>query len=209
MHPRPLVPVPDSSAATATGERHDLEDVIDCILKITPDDGRVSVAAFMAAIGERSFGPLILVPSLIALSPVGAIPGLPAITSVIILIFATQMLLGHKHVWLPLWLKRRTIDGAKLDKGLNTFRPVARFVDHLLRPRLTLLTRGPFRTVIVLTILAVALVTPVLEIVPLGGIPPNAALVAFALAITARDGVWALLALAFTLGSLLLVAGLF
>jgi len=37
--------------------------------------------------------------------------------------------------------------------------------------------------------------------VPLGGIPPNAALVAFSLAITARDGLWALLAFAFTLGS--------
>ena len=40
-------------------------------------------------------------PSLIALSPVGAIPGLPAITSVIVVIFAVQMLLAQKHVWLP------------------------------------------------------------------------------------------------------------
>ncbi len=83
-------------------------------------------------------------PSLIALSPVGAIPGLPAITSVIVVIFAVQMLLAQKHVWLPRWLKERTIDGAKLAKGLGAFRPVARFVDHLLRPRLLFLTRGPF-----------------------------------------------------------------
>ena len=78
---------------------------MDCILGITPDQGRISVASFMTAIGSRSFGPLILVPSLIALSPVGAIPGLPAITSVIVVIFAVQMLLAQKHVWLPRWLK--------------------------------------------------------------------------------------------------------
>jgi hypothetical protein len=190
-------------------ERHDLEEMIDCILAITPDKGRLSVADLMTAIGERSFGPLILLPSLIALSPVGAIPGLPAITSVIIIFFAVQILTGHNHVWLPQWLKARTIDGAKLEKGLKTFQPVARFIDHLLRPRLTLLTRGPFFYAIALLILAVACITPVLELIPLGGIPPNAALVAFALAITARDGLWALLAFAFTAASTVWLLGLF
>jgi len=189
--------------------RHDLEDVIESLLRITPDHGRISVADFMTAIGERSFGPLILVPSMIALSPVGALPGLPAVTSVIVVIFAVQMLAGHTHVWLPRWLKARTIDGAKLEKGLRAFRPVARFVDHLLRPRLTLLTRGPFYYAIGVMILLVALVTPVLEIVPLGGIPPNAALVAFALAITAKDGLWALFAFAFTGATGFWLTGLF
>ena len=193
---------------TDASARHDLEDVIDCILQITPDHGRISVAALMDAIGQRSFGPLILVPSMIALSPVGAIPGLPAITSIIVVIFAVQMLLAHRHVWLPDWLKARTIDGAKLETGLKHFRPVARFVDHLLRPRLILLTRGPFYYAIGVMILLVALVTPVLELVPLGGIPPNAALVAFALAITARDGLWALFAFAFTGATLFWLAGL-
>jgi hypothetical protein len=198
--------VPDSASNT---EHHDLEDVVDCVLGITPDQGRISVADFMTATGSRSFGPLILVPSLIALSPVGAIPGLPAITSIIVVIFAVQMLLAQKHVWLPHWLKQRTVDGAKLEKGLNAFRPVARFVDHLLRPRLMFLTRGPFYYAIGVMILLVALVTPVLEIVPLGGIPPNAALVAFALALITKDGVWALFAFAFTGASVFWLAGRF
>jgi hypothetical protein len=202
-------PSAPTKSASANGERHDLEDVIDCISQITPDAGRISVADFMKAIGERSFGPLILVPSLIALSPVGALPGLPAITSVIVVIFAVQMLAGQTHVWLPRWLKERTIDGAKLEKGLRAFRPVARFIDHLLRPRLSILTRGPFYYAIGVMILLVALVTPVLEIVPLGGIPPNAALVAFALAIIAKDGLWALFAFAFTGATVFWLAGLF
>jgi len=184
---------------------HDLEEVIDhviaCAVRNAPaldGHGRVSVADLMDTIGERSFGPLLLVPSLIAVSPVGAIPGLPAITSVVIVLVAGQILLGHEHFWIPSWLGRRSIDARKLESGLQKFRPVARFIDHLLLPRLPWLTRGPFFFAIALFCLLIGLVTPVLELVPLGGIPPNAAVVAFSLAIIARDGVWALLAFGFS-----------
>jgi hypothetical protein len=199
--------VPDNSAAKPVNH-HDLEDLIGQILEITPDQGRLSVADMMAAIGERSFGPLILVPSLIALSPAGAIPGLPAITSAIVILLTVQMLLGHKHFWLPRWLRERTIDGPKLEKGLKTFMPVARFVDHFLRPRMTYFTKGAGYYALAVMILIVACVTPVLELVPLGGIPPNAALVAFALAIIAHDGLWALTAFVLTGASALWLVGL-
>jgi hypothetical protein len=188
---------------------HDLENVIEVILKITPDQGRISVAELMDAIGQRSFGPLLLVPALIALSPVGAIPGLPAVTSAIIILLTLQILAGHKHFWLPQWLKDRTVDGAKLEKGLKAFMPVARFVDHFLRPRMIYLTRGPGFYVLVVLILIVAGITPILELIPLGGIPPNAALVAFALALTAKDGLWALTAFVLTAASAVWLAGVF
>jgi hypothetical protein len=187
---------------------HDLEDVIDHIIECCDesgpphhDDGRVSVADLLDAIGQRSFGPLLLVPSLIAVSPVGAIPGLPAITSVIIVLVAAQILLHHDHVWIPHWLANRSIDAGKMERGLQKFRPVARFIDHLLLPRLPWLTRGPFFYAIALLCLLIGLVTPILELVPLAGIPPNAAVVAFSLAIIAHDGVWALLAFAFTIAT--------
>jgi len=187
---------------------HDLEEVIDHIITLAhrngaaASGGRVSVADLMDTIGERSFGPLLLVPSLIAVSPVGAIPGLPAITSAVIVLIAGQILLHQEHFWLPAWLQQRSMDARKMETGLDKFRPVARFIDHLLRPRLPWLTGGVFFYVIALMCLLIGLVTPVLELVPLGGIPPNAAVVAFSLAITARDGLWALLALAFTAASI-------
>jgi hypothetical protein len=53
--------------------------------------------------------------------------------------------------------------------------------------------------------LAVALVTPLIELVPLAGIVPNAAIVAFGLALTAHDGLWALIALGFTGASAYLI----
>lgn len=185
--------------------QHDLEEVIDHIIALClrngpahEGHGRVSVGDLMDMLGERSFGPLLLVPSLIAVSPVGAIPGLPAITSVVIVLIAGQILLGQEHFWIPGWLARRSIEAKALARGLEKFRPVARFIDHLLRPRMAWLTRGPLFFAIALLCLLIGLVTPILELVPLGGIPPNAAVVAFSLAITARDGLWALLAFAFT-----------
>ncbi len=198
--------MPDKQVAPPAAH-HDLEDVIDhiieCCIRSGPlHQGRVCVSDLMDAIGERSFGPLLLVPSLIAVSPVGAIPGLPAITSVVIVLVSAQILVRHEHVWIPGWLARRSIDAGKMEKGLTKFKPVARFVDHMLLPRLPWLTRGPFFYAIALLCLLIGLVTPILELVPLGGIPPNAAVVAFSLAIVARDGVWALLAFAFTIATI-------
>lgn len=204
--------MPDSQGAKPAppAPHHDLEDVIDHLIALAHrngalTNGRVSVADLMDAIGERSFGPLLLVPSLIAVSPVGAIPGLPAITSAVIVLIAAQILIHQEHFWLPGWLQRRSMDARKMEYGLEKSRPVARVIDHLLRPRWAWLTRGPFFYAIAAMCLAIGLITPILELVPLGGIPPNAAVVAFSLAITARDGLWALLAFICTGGTLWLL----
>jgi hypothetical protein len=200
-----------TDAVVKNGEPSDLESVIDLVLTLCDHNDksqdcsdRVTIAEILEAIGDRSFGPLLLVPSLIALSPVGAIPGLPAFTSAVEIIVAVQMLAGRKHFWIPGWLARRSIDLHKLQKGLSALRPGAVFVDHtLLRPRLAVLTRGPFLYAIAVLCLIVALITPVLELIPfIGGIPPNAAVVAFSLSITARDGLWAILAAVFTVASI-------
>jgi hypothetical protein len=49
------------------------------------------------------------------------------------------------------------------------------------------------------------MVTPVIELVPLAGIVQNAAIVAFGLALTAHDGIWALIATLITGGTFYLL----
>ena len=169
------------------------------------DEGQVSVTHVMSTLGARSFGPLLLVPGLIGLSPIGAIPGLPAVMALIVFIVAAQILFGMDHAWLPAALMRRSMEGKKLRQVCKAVAPYARLVDRFLRPRFDQLTRGPFLRVIAAFVLIVALVTPVIEIVPLAGIVPNAAIVAFALALTAHDGIWALIATLITGGTFYLL----
>lgn len=177
-----------------------LEGILDelAAIALASGEGEVSVAGVMATLGERSFGPLLLVPSLIGLSPIGAIPMVPAVMVAVEILIIAQMLLGWKHFWIPPWLARRAISAPRLARAMDAMRGPARFVDAFLRPRLSFLTEGVFFYMIAVMCLLVALVTPIIELVPIAGIVPNAAVVAFSLAITARDGLWVLIAFAAT-----------
>ena len=192
---------------TARPEPENLEGILDELSGIAhrDGDGEISVGQVMAATGARSFGPLLLVPSLIGLSPIGAIPFVPAVMVAVELFIIVEMLAGFDHFWIPDGLKRRAISARKFSRALDAMRPAARVVDTFLSPRLSILTRGPFFYLIAVTCLLVAFVTPVIELVPIAGIVPNAAVVAFSLALTARDGVWALIAFAFTGGCIWLI----
>lgn len=199
---------PTDAEGVVEEEIHNLEGVLRQLQKAASqvgNEGQVSVAQVMATLGARSFGPLLLVPGLIGVSPIGAIPGLPAVMALIVFLVAAQILIGMDHAWLPGALLRRSMAGKSLLQACHAIRPYARFIDTLLRPRLTVLTRGPFLFVIAALVVAIAVVTPIIELVPLAGIVPNAAIVAFALALTAHDGVWALIATLITGGSFYLL----
>lgn len=186
---------------------HDLEHVLDLLLMACDkdEDGRVSVAEAIEVIGNRSFGPLLLVPGLIGLSPIGAIPGVPGVMAIIVMFVAGQILVGRDHAWLPEALARRSIETARLRRVVNAIHPYARRVDDFLSPRFTGLTTGFFFYVLAALCLLVAVVTPVIELIPLAGIVPNAAIVAYGLAITAHDGLWALVAFLFSAASIYLI----
>lgn len=189
-------------------EHHDLEQVLDRIAAscLKRPGGRVSVGDILETLGNRSFGPLLLVPGLIGLSPIGAIPGVPGVMAVIVMIVACQILIGMDHTWIPDGLSRRSIDAARLKRAIDAIQPGARIADKFLRPRLTFFTHGVFFYLLTAVCLLVAVVTPLIELVPLAGIVPNAAIVAFGLAITAHDGLWALVALTFTGASVYLIS---
>jgi hypothetical protein len=186
---------------------HDLSGVLDVLIEMCQrhDGGRIHVRDILHAMGERSFGPVLLVPAVIALSPATALPAVPVTMAAIIVIVCGQIMLGLRHIWLPQFLSRQSIDAARLLKPLKWLRRYARYVDLLLRPRLIFLTRGLFLRLLALACMLVAIAMPIIKILPLAGIIPNTALTAYALAITARDGLWALLAFAFTAGAVWLV----
>lgn len=133
------------------------------------------------------------------LAPViGDIPGVPSIMGVLVVLTAGQLLFRRNHFWLPQWLLKRSVAQNKLCKTLEWLRRPARFVDRLLRPRLTMLTYRTGSYVIAIVCIVIAAATPVMEAVPFSANVAGAAITAFGLALIAHDGLLALLAFVFT-----------
>ena len=195
-----------------TAEPKDLEAVLNTLHSAADgnhDGAAVTVENILDAFGQRSFGPLLLVPGLIGISPIAAIPGVPAFLGVIEALIAGQILIGLTHFWLPRALTARSVTAGRLRKSVNALRPYAHRVDNLLRPRLTVLTRGTAAYVVAFFCLVLAIIMPVIALVPFAGMVPNAAIAAFGLALTAQDGVLAILATLFMLGSFAMILNIF
>lgn len=173
-----------------------LEDLLERLAEAARREGRVSVAEMLAAAGQRSFGPLLLVPGLIVLSPLSGVPGLPSAVAVLVLLVAVQLLYRRHHVWLPEWTLRRSVSSGLLQRAVRILRPAARVVDRLTRPRLRLLAdaEGPALYPIALLCVLIALTMPPLELVPFANSIAGAALTAFGLALITHDGLLALVA---------------
>ena len=163
--------------------------------------GEVTVGQVMDSIGRRSFGPLLMLPALIAFTPLGGVPLLPTALATIVVLIAAQMLIGMDHVWLPQAVQRRGVGADKLAKSVDWLRPAARVIDKLIRPRLDHLMQPPFVQAAAFVCLLVALTVPPLEIIPFGGTVSWVAIGLFGLALIAHDGLLVIVAFAFSLGA--------
>lgn len=171
-------------------------DLLDRLAALGEQEKRVSVGQIREAIGGRSFGPFLVVPALIEISPIGGIPGLPTLIAAVIALIAFQILLGGDHVWLPGFLERRTFQGGKLTAGVRKVRPVARWTDKVVRPRLRWLTSGPWLSAAAVACLLLAATTPFLEFIPFASTIPMAGIALIGLALLTRDGLVLLVAAA-------------
>lgn len=180
-------------------EPHNLEELLDrfCSAKVADDD-QVSVGALLEEIGTRSFGPLLLFAGAVMASPLSGIPGMPTTMGALTLLISLQLLLRRDHFWLPRWMLNRSLSHDKIKRAVKWLRPVARFIDRLLRPRLTRLVRGRAAYVIAAVCALMAVGVPAMEVVPFSATLAGAALCAFGLSLTSRDGLVAIVAFGFT-----------
>lgn len=177
-----------------------MEQLLNQIRDSATEAGQVSVNAILNSVGERSFGPVVLLAGLITIAPlIGDIPGVPTILGLVVLLTLGQLLFQRNSIWLPSWIARRSVPQDKLLKGLDWLQKPARFLDRWTGPRLVFLVDGPGLYVMAIICMAVAMGMPLMEVVPFSANGAGAALIAFGLAIVARDGVLAILATSFTL----------
>lgn len=182
-----------------------LEQLLERIDKAATDQERISLRMIIEAVGDRSFGPLLLMAGVILVSPLSGIPGMPTLMGTLVLLIAVQLLFHRRHFWLPQWLLKRSIPRKQLCKALQWLQTPARFVDRWLRPRLSLFIRGPSRYVIAIICIVISFCMPILEVLPFSATTAGVALTAFGLALIALDGLLALLAFLVTTTILTLI----
>jgi hypothetical protein len=154
----------------------------------TPDS--LTLAEIIDAVGRRTYGPLLLVIGLFAISPATIVPGMTWLAAALTLVVAGQMAVGMRRIWLPRKALGGQIPRNAVLSGLEKARPWARRIDSVLKPRLTFLSAPPFVNLIALFVMAAALVTFPLGLIPFAPLAPGLAVVFFGLGMTARDGLW-------------------
>lgn len=192
--------VSDNSGA----QLENLTSVLDKMLDGTEGD-EISLKSLMDLFKARVYGPLMLIPALLASAPTGAIPGMSLLTGAILAALSLQLLFFKQHPWLPARLLQFTMPRDKLVRTVEYLRPYTRKIDRAIKPRLVFLTSPPLLQVSALVCLIHALLMFPLALLPFAVLLPGLSIVMIALGLTSHDGLLMLLGLIFSIGVFLIV----
>lgn len=153
------------------------------------DDPKLKLEELVEAVGERGFGAMILILSILALLPWP--PGGKAVFAVPIILMSLELAFQRDSIWLPRWALRTSISRPAYRAGVSRIMKTVRYVENLTRPRIPFLTGEVADTVtgLLCVLLALIMALPI----PFGDALPGIALVFFALGMMQRDGVAILL----------------
>lgn len=167
--------------------------VLDRLEELGGSGSQVTIAEIQQSLGSDAFGPVLLALGLVALSPIGDIPGSPTILSLIIMGVAVQMAGGRENLWIPELLAKRKIKASHMRRVAKVSRPCLKYLGYIIKPRLSFLTEGLFARAIASVCAILALTLPPLEFVPFGATIPSSLITSLSLALVARDGLLTLI----------------
>jgi hypothetical protein len=171
-----------------------LSDVLDQ-LESAAEGENTSVGDVVETLGDKSFAALMLIFSLVVSSPASGIPGMTATVAVIVFLLAGQMILGRESAWLPGFITNRSLSTKSLCKGIGWLRKPVSFLERFMKPRLSFLYKRPWLYVPLTLILALTIVMPLMEAVPLSGSLAAGVIAIFAAGLLTKDGALAIAAL--------------
>lgn len=165
-----------------------LTETLEELLEDHKEREEISLGDVVESFQNRGFGPLLLIPALVAVLPSGAVPGVPTICGIFIALISLQILFGRSHPWIPSWLTKLSLKRQKLVDSLDKIRPVSEKLDYTLKKRLEFFTKGPLVRVVALVVTTLALGMIPLEALPFAVMLPGSAILLFALGLSAKDG---------------------
>ncbi|WP_386624895.1 exopolysaccharide biosynthesis protein [Sulfitobacter geojensis] len=152
----------------------------------------VTLSDMLDEFGNRAVTPFILLVSLLLVSPLSGIPGAPTTGAVVIILLAAQALLGRGTVWLPEWVKRKSIAAKRVRKAVSWMRKPCAFIDRHSRARLRFLTQGLMRWVTLLICVILPMSWPPLEVLPFFSSFGALVIALLSFGLFTRDGIYVL-----------------
>lgn len=162
--------------------------------------GKIKTRDMMAAFDGRSYGPILLGLVLIEILPTGAIPGVPTLVALMVIIIAGQLVFGRTHPWAPKKLADKGVDQSKLAAARRKLRPTTKRIDKMLKPRLGFFTSAMAARIVGIVCVALALLMPPLELIPFASSAPAAAIAVFGLGLSSKDGLIIVIGFALSVG---------
>jgi hypothetical protein len=150
---------------------------------------RVSLSQILDALGQRSFGILLLIVSVPAMLPV---PGLVSLFGIVLLLLGVQMLLGFTQPWLPREVRHRPLPKAQLLKMLRHLQTPLQVLQPYIHRRLPGLVRkhGEKLAGLFIIVQAIFIIIPL----PFTNEAPALCIALLAVGFIQQDGALALLA---------------
>lgn len=171
-------------------EPQGMRAVIDALCDGDPDE-RLQLRELVGDLGRSTFGVLLFIATLPAFIPIPGVAG--ALSGPLVVLVGLHLLILLRKPWLPDFLARRGPQRSTLirfDRGADRW---LRWLEKLVRPRLTIVTDHPIATVFTglqLVLLGTLLALPI----PFTNYLFAGLLLFYALALLERDGVLMLLA---------------
>jgi hypothetical protein len=184
------------------GKRYGLK-LSEVLVKIATDTSqeRVQIGQLMHMLRDRAFGALLFIFSIPTVLP--APPGFSSIVGAPLIFLSLQLMIGRKAPWLPALIANRSV--ARKDFAVVVFKcvPWLQKLEKLLKPRWVVLAKPPAEQVIGAMCLLLASI--VFLPIPFGNMLPSFAICLLSLAIVERDGVLALIGMATSIVSIVIV----
>jgi len=173
------------------GERTSAQTIGGVIARIrmAGDGGTISLAEVFAALDRRAYGPLVFVVGVIALSPLGAIPGASVVCAGVVILLALQMSLRRGPPWTPDLFHRIRADSGRAERALDRVEPYLKKVERLTRARWQWLFKPPGLHAVTAALCGLAVLMLPLALVPWGVMPVAFAITAIGLGLLTRDGI--------------------
>ncbi len=169
---------------TEAGPITSILDLVDTRLA----DGPVDARALFDALGRAALVPALILPAMLIVSPLSAVPLFSSICGLAIIIIAVQGAWGRAQPWLPGFVLNRLLPTQGTQRAVAAMRRLTGWLDRISRRRLSFLVGRPFDRLLYLICALAAACIPFLELVPMSSTTIGTGVLLIAVGILTRDG---------------------